>query len=278
MQIETIEQSVYFIDQQKVPAKKTAIFQELTGTTVYEIIRIQEGVPLFLEDHLERLRVSAKTVDCPLKDSDEVIKQRIYALIALNQTENQNIKIIWGQPVNVLLLFFTKSSYPPASAYQIGIHTTLMKLERQDPNIKLQKPDYQKKVLNERREKGVFEVLLTDKNDTITEGSRSNLFFVEKGALYTPPIENVLPGVIRKKVFDICQQQNIPIQEKALAVKQLPTLDGVFITGTSNNILPVRSIGDLTLKSTNDPVIQKLMAAFEQLINDYIHRDKELLS
>lgn len=60
--------------------------------------------------------------------------------------------------------------------YEEGIATSLFRIERLDPNIKLVRSDYQKAVLQERADKGVYELLLVDGNEQITEGSRTNVF------------------------------------------------------------------------------------------------------
>src|SRR5699024_10753111 len=97
----------------------------------------------------------------------------------------------WNKDIG-LLAFFTKSPYPPASYYQNGIKTTLLNLEREDPNIKIQREEYQKTVLAEREKTGSYEVLLVDQEGNVTEGSRSNLFIVKGDKLYTSPAKNVL--------------------------------------------------------------------------------------
>lgn len=79
------------------------------------------------------------------------------------------------------------------------MHTTLLKLERTDPNVKVLRTDYQKAVLAERKKQRAHEVLLVDQTDHVTEGSRSNLFIVKNNILYTSPAKNVLLGIVRKK-------------------------------------------------------------------------------
>lgn len=271
--METVEQTYYFLNDQQLSAKQLEIFQQLEGKNVYEVIRVQQGIPLFLEDHIERLRNSAASIGMPLTVSDDVLWQRIYRLISLNQVANQNIKIIWNQEKEgILLLFFTKSVYPPKESYVSGIHTSLLKLERQDPTIKLQRADYQQTVLNAREEKKAYEVLLVDQSDSVTEGSRSNLFIVKNGQLYTSPAKNVLLGIVRKNVLEICRTQGWKVIEEYLPVTQLDEIDGAFITGTGNNVLPIHTIDDLVLRSTEDPIVLTLIQKFDELVTCYIQK------
>lgn len=101
---------------------------------------------------------------------------------------------------------FHPEHLPAKSYYEEGIATSLFRIERLDPNIKLVRSDYQKAVLQERADKDVYELLLVDGNEEITEGSRTNVFFVKGKELYTPPANAVLLGIVRKKVFEICEK------------------------------------------------------------------------
>ena len=144
--MEYVEQKFYYHNDQEVSTDNLHPFEQLTGKNVYEVIRVREGIPLFLEDHLRRFRAFALAVGIPLTDSDDILINRLYQLIDKNGASDQNIKLIWNKDIG-LLAFFTKSSYPPASYYQNGIKTTLLNLEREDPNIKIQRKEYQKTVL-----------------------------------------------------------------------------------------------------------------------------------
>ncbi|MER2173891.1 MAG: aminotransferase class IV [Carnobacterium sp.] len=267
--MEQVEETFYFIDDQKKPTKQNAIFDELEGKNIYEVIRVQQGIPLFLEDHLERFRASAAATGLHLKDSDKVLTKRIYHLISLNHVINKNIKLILNDTKG-LLIFFTTSIYPPQDYYLNGMHTTLLKLERTDPNVKILRKDYQQAVLAERKKQQAHEVLLVDQTDHVTEGSRSNLFIVKNNKLYTSPAKNVLLGIVRKKTLELCIKLNFDVREETIAVSKLPEIDGAFITGTGNNILPIKSIGEIPLRSTTNSIIKTLMTEYATLVETYI--------
>ncbi|AEB30586.1 hypothetical protein CAR_c19290 [Carnobacterium sp. 17-4] len=267
--MEQVEETFYFINNQKIPTEQNTIFDELDGKNIYEVIRVQQGIPLFLEDHLERFRASAAATGLHLNDSDTVLTNRIYHLVSLNHVINKNIKIILNAKKG-LLIFFTTSIYPPQDYYLNGMHTTLLKLERTDPNVKTLRTDYQRVVLAERKKQQAHEVLLVDQTDHVTEGSRSNLFIVNNNKLYTSPAKNVLLGIVRKKTLELCTKLNFDVREETIAVSKLPEIDGAFITGTGNNILPIKSIGEIPLHSTTNPIIKTLMTEYANLVESYI--------
>lgn len=267
--VDFVEQEMYYLNEQALSTENLEPFEQLTGKNVYEIIRVQNGIPLFLEDHLRRFRASAESVGIPLTDSDVALTKRVYQLTAKNNVLNQNIKLIWNKRLG-LLAFFTKSIYPPQSYYETGMKTTLLKLERQDPNIKIQREEYQKTVLAERERTGSYEILLVDQHDHVTEGSRSNLFIVKNGKLYTSPAKTVLLGIVRSKVVAICQEKGIEIMEENIPVAELNTIDGAFISGTGNNVLPIASIDDIDIPSIENPIILSIMEEYDCLVQNYI--------
>lgn len=271
--MEQVEETFYFINDQKTAVENSTIFNQLDGKMIYEVIRVQEGIALFLEDHLERFKASAAATGLNLKDSDAVITQRIYQLISENQITHKNIKLILNASKG-LLIFFTKTVYPPQNYYLNGMHTTLLKLERTDPNIKTLRNNYQKTVLAEREKQQAYEVLLVDQTDHITEGSRSNLFIVKNNTLYTSPAKNVLLGIVRKKTLALCKKLGFEVREETIPVSKLPEIDGAFITGTGNNLLPIQTIGNLTIHSTKNPIIKALMSEYTNLVERYIKDHK----
>lgn len=271
--MEQVEENFYFINDQKIPTEQNVLFDKLEEKNIYEVIRVQQGIPLFLEDHLERFRASAAATGLLLNDSDTALTKRIYQLVSLNHIANKNIKLILNATKG-LLIFFTTSIYPPQDYYLNGMHTTLLKLERTDPNVKILRKDYQQAVLAERKKQQAHEVLLVDQTDHVTEGSRSNLFIVKNNALYTSPAKNVLLGIVRKKTLELCTKLNIEVREETIAVSKLSEIDGAFITGTGNNILPIKSIGEVLLHSTTNPIIKTLMTEYENLVETYINEHK----
>ena len=270
--MEKVEGSYYLLNDELVKNADGESYPEFEGRTVYEVIRVEDGIAIFLEDHLDRFFRSAAYLDLPLPATAESIEDRVYRLIAANQVGNQNLKFILGKTSkseSVLWIFFTQSIYPPKCYYEEGIATSLFRIERLDPNIKLVRSDYQKAVLQERADKGVYELLLVDGNEEITEGSRTNVFFVKGKELYTPPAKAVLLGIVRKKVFEICEKRQIPINETAIPVEWVKDAEGAFVSGTGNNVLPISKIGTAAIPTMNNPIVQTIMADYAEMVSVY---------
>jgi len=275
--MEKVEGPYYLLNDDLVKNEDGGSYPEFEGRTVYELIRVQDGIAVFLEDHLDRFFRSAAYLNLPLPATAESIAERVYRLIAANQVGEQNLKFILGKTAkgeSVLWIFFTQSIYPPKNYYEEGIATSLFHIERLDPNIKLVRSDYQNAVLQERADKGVYELLLVDGNEEITEGSRTNVFFVKGKELYTPPAKAVLLGIVRKKVFEICEKRQIPINETAIPVEWIKEAEGAFVSGTGNNVLPIAKIGDHLIPTLENPIVQAIMADYAEMVRIYKEEKK----
>ena len=103
----------------------------------------------------------------------------------------------------------------------------------------------------------------------ITEGSRSNVFFVSNKKLYTAPLNLVLGGITRLKVIDICNKLKIDTVQECLNKEQLTDIDGAFITGTSPGVLAINKIDNIEL-NVNIDLIKQISTEYNTLVQNEI--------
>lgn len=112
---------------------------------------------------------------------------------------------------------------------------------------------------------GFAENLLVRKG-YFTEGSHSSLFFVKYGVLHTHPEgPEILSGVTRAEVINICADLNIKVVEKAVHIDELVEVDEIFVTGTTTQIIPVSSITHKNKKvytARKDSITRELQKVF----------------
>lgn len=275
MKAEAIEK-YYLLNGELKSTEDLEIFNKI-DKPIYEVIRVIDEIPLFLEEHLERMRKSAELVTYNINRTDGEIEEDIKKLIFENQVKNLNVKLIctdiegMGQ---VFLAFFIKSFYPPEEYYKEGIHTTLFHYERKNPNAKVQISNFKMEVAKRLEEKKAFEALLVNKDGYIPEGSRSNMFFVKEDKLYTAPKGDVLLGITRKHIFQVCEDLGIKIIEENIHVGDLDKLDGAFMTGTSVNVLPISTIDHIHLDSINNKMIKEINKEYVNKMMKYIKDNK----
>ncbi|SFN29140.1 aminotransferase class IV [Proteiniclasticum ruminis] len=243
----------------------------LEKDNVYEVIRIIRGIPLFLEEHMERMEASLKLLKMPYTFRAEELKDLIEKLCQKNGFIKGNIKLVVnGEKIPALYLYFIPHSYPDAFLYAEGIRTKTIFLERSNPNAKVVRLSYKEKVTSFIEEHQIYEALLVNRDGEITEGSKSNVFFVLDETLYTPPLKDVLGGVTRKRILQIAEELSFPVKEKPVKLSDLYRIEAAFISGTSPKILPISKIDEKELSSTSHPMVLKLLNAYNDRIQDYI--------
>ncbi len=254
------------------------IFEKIEKPPIYEVIRVINGVPLFLEDHLKRMFDSANIIGYDIDRSESEIRKDIKTLILKNGVDKLNVKLLSTEIEDkgkVFLVYNIESFYPPVEYYKKGIHTTLFYYERNNPNAKVLFTSFKDDVAKTLKEKEAFEALLVSKSGHIPEGSRSNIFFVKGDRVYTAPASEVLIGITRKHIFDVCHKLNTKIVEETIHIDDLPKLDGAFMSGTSVNVLPISTIDEITLGSVNNEIIKAINNGYIKEMENYILKHKD---
>lgn len=244
--------------------------------SVYEVIRVIDGVALFLEDHFDRLVSSVQIGGLHLDMELSKFRQNIADLVRLNQIRNGNIKFVIseGETGNQWSFSFISHSYPNSTDYLSGVPVGLLFAERENPTAKIIQNAVRERANRMIADKDLYEVLLVDRNERITEGSRSNVFFVKGNRFYTAPDSMVLAGVTRKKVMECLADLEYTIIEKAILASEIGTFDAAFLTGTSPKVLPVNRIDEISFQ-VNSIFIERLMDRYNLMIERYLSQNKE---
>jgi branched-chain amino acid aminotransferase len=100
----------------------------------------------------------------------------------------------------------------------------------------------------EARRKGYDDAILLDIAGNIAEGSGANIFFEKDGILYTPSRGNIIPGITRATVLEICQEMGIEVFQNQIRPEDILQMDGAFFTGTAYQITGIKSINGKALK------------------------------
>lgn len=248
-------------------------FSTGASSTIYEVLRVVSGIPVFLERHMDRLEVSAKLLNHSIAGISDNIRYSIGELIKANNSPDKNMKIIvynMENPIPDYMVYFILSNYPTPEQYDVGVNVILLEEERNNPNAKVVNSGYKERVATALADANAYEALLVNRENEITEGSRSNIFFVRDNKLFTAPKGNVLMGITRLYVFELCKDLGIDIIEEPISVSILKEMEGVFMTGTSPKILPIGTIGDMSFNSAKNPIIKALMNQYDNTIEEYI--------
>ncbi len=116
----------------------------------------------------------------------------------------------------------------------------------------------------EARRHGYAEGIALDVRGYLSEGAGENLFIVKNGVISTPPATSaILPGLTRDSIMTLAKEQGLTIREEPIAREALYLADEVFMTGTAAEIVPVRSVDQITVgEGQRGPITTSLQKAF----------------
>ncbi|PIY32665.1 MAG: hypothetical protein COZ08_06615 [Bacteroidetes bacterium CG_4_10_14_3_um_filter_42_6] len=235
----------------------------MDGKIIYEVIRVINNIPLFLEEHFLRFQISASILQIAIPEIG-FVKNSIRRLIETNNLHTGNIRYqisVTNKKTALWDCWITPHHYPDSTQVEEGVKTGLYQAIRPTPNVKLWYQDLRLNTEQYLKENGFSEVLLTN-NEMITEGSRSNCFFVSTNQIFTPESYLVLPGVTRNILIKLIQNMGITLVEKQIHVHELNRFQSAFLTSTSFGVLSIQSIDNQSFL-VNNPIIHQLHLAYQ---------------
>ena len=244
------------------------------GLSLYEVIRVSESKPVFLEEHLIRLQKSANKVGQFVWLNYNELIEKIKLVISKNGVVEGNLKIVFNIHDNNrnFYSYFVHHKYPTENEYLEGVRTIVYNAERSNPNVKVYNHDLRTYTNTIIDNPDIFEVILMDDLDNIREGSRSNLFFIRGNELITAPDSEVLNGIVRGKVIEICKGMGIPVLKEKIAYSKLSDFSAAFLTGTSPQILPIKSINMMSF-DVNHHLLKLLLEAYRKELATYVEEN-----
>jgi D-alanine transaminase len=250
------------------------------GDGVYEVIRVYNGVPFMLEEHLDRLFRSAAAIRLPFPEGErEPLKGTIAELIQRSGLADLNLylqitrgiaprnHVFPDCPVSVSMTANPVREIP-AETRASGVSAMLHPDERW-ANCYIKSLNLLPNVLAKQAaaEQGCFEAILV-RDGHVTEGSSSNAFIVKDSTVVTTPLTNrILAGITRIAVRQVAEQLAVPFVERDFTPEELLRADEVFVTSTTAEIVPVvRVDGQAIGGGQPGPVTQALYERFKTLV------------
>ena len=256
------------------------------GTSWFEGIRAYDtarGTGVFrLQEHLQRLKNSLKIYNSILPYSVEEMAEACVELIKKNNLQSCYIRpfALRGYaelgifplncPLDVYIAVWEWGKYLGDEALDKGVDVCVASWSRLAPNTlpTLSKAggNYMNAQLMriEANTHGYSEAIALSVDGYVSEGSGENIFLVQEGVLYTPPLgASILSGVTRASVLTIARELGIPICEIQIPRAMLYTVDEIFFTGTAVEITPVRSVNKVPIgEGTVGPITRRIQERF----------------
>ena len=271
---------------------KISVFDSgfLLGDGVWEGIRLHQSVLVYIEDHLDRIYKSAKGISLNIGITKEGIINEINKTLYRNNMKNDvHIRLIISRgnkitpyqnpnanvgPINFVIIPEYKKTNP--DTYRNGIKIGRVKNVR--PNNEILNPQYNTlSKLNcilasiEANKLGYDEGIMNDMHGFISTCNSTNLFFIKNTEIITSTGQYCLNGITRSKTIEICKKNNISYYEKDFTFKDISDCEEAFVTGTFGGIVPVSTLEDKSLQSTNkESITNKIRTLYLQEIENYV--------
>lgn len=235
---------------------------------VYEVIRLVKSKAFNPKDNYKRLLNSVKIAEIDYKITFSEMLYKINLLAEINNVQDGNIKfVVFNEGGKVSsLMFFIKHHYPTEKEKRNGVNTLCLQEERKNPNAKIINNKLRNKANNLIQKEDVFEILLISSEGFLTEGSRSNLFFIKNNTVYTSEDKFVLVGTARKRTIEICNNYNIDIVKTRVKASKIAEYDAAFLTGTSLGVLPIAKINELSF-NVNNRTLRTIQSSYLHLLD-----------
>lgn len=274
------ENTVLFLNGEYVKAgeaKMDLYSQSLHyGYSVFEGIRSYKTVhgetKIFKAvEHFERLKQSALAMNMPYHWTTEGMIEATYEVLRRNDLQDAYIRPVVFAPANMSFARNEKS-FIVIAVWQMQPFLgekllRVMTSSFQRPNPKgfqihaKAAGHYVNSLLasQEAKANGFDEALLTDMNGYVAEAPGANMFFEKTGKLFTPAPGNILPGITRATVLEICNDLDIPVEENLFTIDDVKKADAAFFCGTAAEVIGWESLDDVNMKKNWNESLGKLI-------------------
>lgn len=250
-----------YVDGEFLPESeaKVSVFDHglLYGDGIFEGIRFYNGRVFRLEDHLDRLWDSARSIWLEIPMSRRAMTEALLETIRQNELREGYIRLLVTRGVgnlglnpaqckrpSVIIIATTIALYPE-KAYRDGLTVVTCATRRTNPaalNPAVKSLNYLNNVMAriEANIAGADEALMLNDEGYVAECTADNVFIIKRGEIFTPPISaGALRGITRAVVFEIAAELGLKISETNLTRHDVFVADECFLTGTAAELIPV---------------------------------------
>ena len=280
-----------FIDGKYYPESeaKVSVFDHglLYGDGIFEGIRFYNGRVFKLEEHLDRLWDSARSICLEIPMSKEEMTEVLLETIRRNGLRDGYIRQIVTRGVgnlglnplqckkpSVIIIAATIALYPE-EVYRNGLTVVTCATRRTGAatlNPAVKSLNYLNNVMAriEANLAGADEALMLNDVGNVAECTADNVFVIKKGQIFTPPISaGALRGITRSVAFDAAIELGFPMREADLTRHDVFIADECFLTGTAAEVIPVIKVdGRMIGNGKPGPMTAKIIARFRELTRE----------
>ena len=245
---------------------KVSVFDRgfLYGDGVFETMRIYNGVPFRLDEHMERLVDGLKILRFPKLPAG--IKVYVSRLIEENKVRNGVLRIAVSrgeltsgidpaacrEPTVVITA--KEGVLYAEEFYKKGFRAIIagIRKDAKSPLCRVKSANFLTHILakGEATDAGVDDAIMLNNDGFATEATVSNLFFVKGDEVVTPSVDSgILPGIARRDIFEVAATIGLKVSERYVNPEELHSADEAFLTNSLMEVMPLVKIDRRPIKN-----------------------------
>ena len=257
------------------------------GDGVWEGLRVRDGHPAFLEQHLDRLWEGAAAIVLDIGLTRAELTEAVYATLRANgmvdgvhvrlmvtrgikRTPYQDPRVTVG-PATVVIIAEHKDPLPATVRDGITLFTTHVRRatpDTLDPKLNAHSKLNDITACIQAYTAGADEALMLDPHGFVATCNSTHFFVVKAGEVWTSDGRFCLQGITRDNVLRLCTANGIPARETTFSLTDVYSADEAFVTGTFAGVVPVRSVdGRIIGTGVRGPMVERLQSLYQALVD-----------
>jgi branched-chain amino acid aminotransferase len=257
------------------------------GDGIWEGIRVSDGHPAFLDQHLDRLWEGAAAIALDIGLSRAELTSRLYDTLEANRMDGAGVHIrlmvtrgpksapyqdprFSAGPATVVIIAEYKDPLPATVEHGLSLFTVHVRRatpDTLDPKLNAHSKLNDITACIQAYTAGADEALMLDPLGFVATCNSTHFFVVRRGEVWTSTGMFCLGGITRSNVLRLCAENGIPAQERSFSLTEVYNADEAFVTGTFAGLVPVhtvdgRQIGD----GRRGPVVERLQSLYRDLV------------
>jgi aminodeoxychorismate lyase len=274
---------IVFLNGKFVPEEEAVIsvFDRsfLYGDGLFETMRVCRGKPFRWEQHLERFERGAKFLKIQPPFSAELLRELVSELVTRNQMPEALLRLSLSRGVGLRgyspkgaerpsLVMSLHPALPGDGPVRWKLVTSSFRLPANEPLAAFKTCNKLPQILAraEADAAGADEALLLNTDGHVVEAASSNLFWIQKQMVFTPPLASgILPGVTRAEVLEISRNLGIEVREAGIGCEALQQAQGVFLSLSSVGIAEGSTLDGHALSRSR--LVDQLRTAYAETLS-----------
>src|SRR5438128_6698417 len=268
---------------------KVSVFDHglLYGDGIFEGIRFYNGRVFRLEEHLDRLWDSARSICLEIPMTKQDMTDALLETIRQNHVRDGYVRLLVTRGIGNLGLNPMQCKWPSViiivaaitlyheNLYRKGLTIVTCATRRCNPgalNPAVKSLNYLNNVMArlEANLADADEALMLNDAGNVAECTADNIFVVKRGQIVTPPVTaGALRGVTRSVVFEIAAELGFKTLKADITRHDVFAADECFLTGTAAEIVPVvKADGRLIGNGKPGPITTRIIERFREMTRE----------